>query len=181
MILSLAASRLLATTGTCTATGHAAMAHHRAVAVPTNTICPVLGNPVTPGKSAVVTVRGHAYYVWGSACKAKLEAHPGNYLLKDGTPRNASQGARAKTDAMAGMHQMAQATNTICPVSGYPVKPGMGIVVTIRGHRYRVCHVTDAKKLVADPDRYLTKDGTPKNELHKDSAPKHSMSDMPGM
>jgi YHS domain-containing protein len=100
MILSLAASLLFATTGTCTATGHAAMAHHRAVAAPTNTICPVLGNPMTPGKSAVVTVRGHAYYVCCSDCKAKLEAHPAKYLAKDGTPLNA---AKPSSGSMGGM------------------------------------------------------------------------------
>lgn len=180
MFMPIVASLLLAAPG-APATCPATQAHHHEMAKATNRICPVLGNPVTPGKSPVVHVWGHAYYVCCSSCKAKLEADPGKYLLKDGTPKNASRGTRAKTGAMAGMHHMDQATNTICPVSGYPVKPGMGIVVTVRGHKYRVCHVTDAKKLVADPDRYLTKDGTPKNELHKDSAPKHSMSGMPGM
>ena len=93
MILSLAASLLLATSaGATPACNHAAMAHHKAMAGPTNTLCPVLGNPVTPGKSAIVKVRGHAYYVCCADCKAKLEAHPDQYLEKDGTPKNAKGG-----------------------------------------------------------------------------------------
>lgn len=56
---------------------------------PTNTICPVLGYAVTPGKSPVVTVRGHQYYLCCSGCDAKLAKNPDQYLEKDGTPKNA--------------------------------------------------------------------------------------------
>ena len=91
MILSIAASLLLATAGTTPAHGHAAMAHPHTVAGPTNRICPVLGNPVTPGKSPIVTVRGHVYYVCCADCQAKLKAHPAKYLAKDGTPLNATK------------------------------------------------------------------------------------------
>ena len=101
MILSLAASLLLAsTTGAPSAVSHAAVAHHHATAGPTNTVCPVLGNPVTPGKSAVVKVRGHEYYVCCADCQAKLKAHPARYLAKDGTPLNA---LKASHRPMGGM------------------------------------------------------------------------------
>ena len=101
MILSLAASLLLAsTTGAPSAGSPAAMAHRHVMAGPTNTLCPVLGNPVTPGKSAIVKVRGHAYYVCCADCKAKLEAHPAKYLAKDGTPLNA---LKASHRPMGGM------------------------------------------------------------------------------
>jgi YHS domain-containing protein len=89
MILSLAASLLLATAGTTPACSHADMAHHHTMAGPTNTICPVLGNPVTSGKSALVKVRGHEYFICCADCQAKLKAHPSKYLAKDGTPLNA--------------------------------------------------------------------------------------------
>ena len=56
---------------------------------PTNTLCPVLGEKVIPGKSPVVTVRGHRYYLCCAGCEAKLAGHPDQYLEKDGTPKNA--------------------------------------------------------------------------------------------
>lgn len=89
MIPTIAASLLLATAGITPASGHTAMAHRDTVSGPTNTICPVLGNPVTPGKSTIVKVRGREYYLCCPGCKAKLEAHPDQYLEKDGTPKNA--------------------------------------------------------------------------------------------
>ena len=55
-----------------------------------NTKCPVLGRAVT-SKSQVVTVHGHAYRVCCSDCAGKLEKHPGAYLKKDGTPKNATK------------------------------------------------------------------------------------------
>ena len=57
---------------------------------PTNTICPVLGNAVTPGKSPIVKVKGHEYYVCCADCISKLEKNPDKYLEKDGTPKNAN-------------------------------------------------------------------------------------------
>ncbi|MBL0312580.1 MAG: TRASH domain-containing protein [Holophagaceae bacterium] len=60
-----------------------------ATAAPTNTICPVLGNAVTPGKSPIVTVRGRQYYICCPGCDAKLIKNPDQYLEKDGTPKNA--------------------------------------------------------------------------------------------
>ena len=58
-------------------------------AAPTNTICPVLGNAVTPGKSPVVTVRGRQYYICCPGCDTKLIKDPDKYLDMDGRPKNA--------------------------------------------------------------------------------------------
>ena len=58
---------------------------------PTNTICPVLGNAVTPGKSPIVTVKGRQYYICCAGCDKKLLADPAKYLEKDGTPKNAKR------------------------------------------------------------------------------------------
>jgi len=59
---------------------------------PTNTICPVMGNAVTPGKSPIVKVRGRQYYVCCAGCAPKLEKDPDKYLDKDGRPKNAPKG-----------------------------------------------------------------------------------------
>ncbi len=56
---------------------------------PTNTICPVMGNAVTPGKSNIVKVKGHQYYVCCPGCTPKLEKDPDKYLDQDGRPKNA--------------------------------------------------------------------------------------------
>ena len=62
----------------------------------TNTLCPVVGDKVTPGKSPKVVVRGQEYYLCcgGMGCDKKLLADPDKYLEKDGTPKNA-QGKKA--------------------------------------------------------------------------------------
>lgn len=57
-------------------------------AAPTNTVCPVLGNAVTPGKSPIVTVRGRQYYICCPGCDTKLMKDPDKYLDKDGRPKN---------------------------------------------------------------------------------------------
>ncbi len=103
MFNTILAGLMLLAPGTPAAHARPGAVTHR-VAAPTNRICPVLGNPVTPGKSPVVHVWGHAYYVCCSSCKAKLTADPGKYLLKDGTPRNAAQARKAST--MKGMKGM---------------------------------------------------------------------------
>ncbi|BDU75815.1 hypothetical protein [Mesoterricola sediminis] len=53
----------------------------------TNTVCPVLGEPVD-ADSPTVTVRGRRYRVCCEPCKADLAAHPDTYLASDGVPRN---------------------------------------------------------------------------------------------
>lgn len=54
------------------------------------------------------------------------------------------------------------ATNTLCPVAGEKVDAKAKTVV-VRGQEYRICCAGCDKKLAADPDKYLNKDGTPKN------------------
>jgi hypothetical protein len=54
------------------------------------------------------------------------------------------------------------ATNTVCPVAGGKVNE-KSMVVVVRGQAYRLCCAGCDKKLKADPDKYLEKDGTPKN------------------
>jgi len=58
------------------------------------------------------------------------------------------------------------ATNTICPVAGGKVTEKSKTVV-VRGQAYRICCEGCDAKLKADPDKYLEKDGTPKNAKKK--------------
>ena len=72
---------------------------------PTNTICPVLGNAVTPDKSPIVKVKGHEYYICCADCTSKLEKNPEKYLEKDGTPKNAKGKTATEAEHHHGMHQ----------------------------------------------------------------------------
>lgn len=56
------------------------------------------------------------------------------------------------------------ATNTKCPVMGGAVDKKSS-TVTVRGHEYRLCCPACSDKLKAEPDKYLEKDGTPKNAI----------------
>jgi len=55
------------------------------------------------------------------------------------------------------------ATNTKCPVMGEKINPAKSPKVVVRGQEYFLCCKGCDKKLQADPDKYLEKDGTPKN------------------
>jgi YHS domain-containing protein len=54
------------------------------------------------------------------------------------------------------------ATNTLCPVLGGKVTEKSKTVV-VRGHEYRLCCAGCDTQLLKNPDKYLEKDGTPKN------------------
>lgn len=54
------------------------------------------------------------------------------------------------------------ATNTSCPVLGGKVSEKSKTVV-VRGETYRICCAGCDTQLLKDPDKYLQKDGTPKN------------------
>ncbi len=54
------------------------------------------------------------------------------------------------------------ATNTVCPVMGDKVTEKSPIVV-VRGREYRLCCMGCDAKLQTQTDKYLEKDGTPKN------------------
>ena len=56
----------------------------------------------------------------------------------------------------------APATNAACPVLGGKVTE-KSKTVAIRGREYRLCCAGCDTKLLKDPDKYLEKDGTPKN------------------
>lgn len=55
------------------------------------------------------------------------------------------------------------ATNTKCPVMGEKVNPAKSPKTVVRGQEYYLCCKGCDKKLQANPDKYLEKDGTPKN------------------
>ena len=57
----------------------------------------------------------------------------------------------------------APAANTICPVCGKSIEPGQGTRLTIRGREYAVDDKACSDELMANPDKYLDPDGTPKN------------------
>ncbi|BDU73110.1 eL24 family ribosomal protein [Mesoterricola silvestris] len=50
-----------------------------------------------------------------------------------------------------------------CPVCGKTIEPGQGTKVSIRGREYTVDDTACSNQLMADPDKYLESDGTPKN------------------
>lgn len=55
------------------------------------------------------------------------------------------------------------ATNTSCPVLGGKVTPGKSPKVVVRGQEYLLCCAGCDKQLLATPEKFLEKDGTPKN------------------
>lgn len=54
------------------------------------------------------------------------------------------------------------ATNTACPVLGGKVTEKSKTVV-VRGREYRLCCAGCDTQLLKNPDKYLDKDGVPKN------------------
>ena len=64
--------------------------------------------------------------------------------------------------ALLAAPQPKPATNTLCPVEGGKVTAKDPKVV-VRGREYYICCPGCDKKLLANPDKYLGKDGTPKN------------------
>ena len=54
------------------------------------------------------------------------------------------------------------ATNTVCPVLGGKVTASSK-TVAVRGREYRLCCAGCDTSLLKDPDKYLQKDGTPRN------------------
>jgi len=66
------------------------------------------------------------------------------------------------TLALATSPQAKPATNSLCPVTGEKVDAKSPVTV-VRGQAYRFCCAGCDKKVLADPGKYLDKDGTPKN------------------
>ena len=59
----------------------------------TNTICPVMGQPVVAGRDREVVVREGYYLVCCDGCGPELAEHKEKYLDKDGRPKNAPKGS----------------------------------------------------------------------------------------
>lgn len=74
--------------------------------------------------------------------------------------------------AAPGVEKPKSASNTRCPVLGNPVNKNLKVAV--RGQEYFLCCKGCDKDLVADPDKYLNKDGTPKNAAKATPAPSKS-------
>lgn len=55
----------------------------------TNTLCPVMGREVKPGRDREVVVRGKTYLVCCDGCGPEMAEHYDKYLDADGRPRNA--------------------------------------------------------------------------------------------
>jgi YHS domain-containing protein len=66
------------------------------------------------------------------------------------------------TLAVAASPQAKPATNTKCPVLGGKVT-GTSKTVAVRGQEYRLCCAGCDATLLKNPDKYLEKDGTPRN------------------
>ncbi len=54
----------------------------------TNTICPVMGRPVKPGRDREVVIRGNYYLVCCDGCGPDMSEHYDKYLDKEGRPLN---------------------------------------------------------------------------------------------
>lgn len=54
----------------------------------TNTICPVMGQPVKPGRDREVVIRGNYYLVCCDGCGPEMSEHYDKYLDPDGRPLN---------------------------------------------------------------------------------------------
>lgn len=54
----------------------------------TNTICPVMGRPVKPGRDREVVIRGNYYFVCCDGCGPAMSEQYDKYLDKDGKPLN---------------------------------------------------------------------------------------------
>lgn len=66
------------------------------------------------------------------------------------------------TLAVTAAPQAKPAANAKCPVLGGKVSE-KSKTVAVRGQEYRICCAGCDTKLLKDPDKYLEKDGTPKN------------------
>ena len=67
----------------------------------TNTLCPVMGEAVKPGRDKEVVVNGNTYLVCCDGCGPEMAEHKEAYLDKDGKPLNATETEKVgpKTDA----------------------------------------------------------------------------------
>ena len=63
----------------------------------TNTLCPVMGQPVKPGRDREVVIRGNYYLVCCDGCGPNMADNPDKYLDQEGRPKNAPKDEGART------------------------------------------------------------------------------------
>lgn len=78
------------------AAGHAGHQDNGPKVTATNTLCPVMGEAVKPGRDREVVIGGLTYLVCCDGCGPKMAEHPEKYLDKDGKPLNAPKDDEAK-------------------------------------------------------------------------------------
>ena len=72
----------------------------------TNTLCPVMGREVMPGRDREVVIRGNYYLVCCDGCGPEMSKHYDKYLDKDGLPLNApKQGKTNRPQEESSEHQ----------------------------------------------------------------------------
>ena len=74
--------------GHSTAQDHSAHREEAPMVHATNTICPVMGREVKPGRDREVVIRGNYYLVCCDGCGPDMSENYDKYLDKDGRPLN---------------------------------------------------------------------------------------------
>ena len=64
----------------------------------TNAICPVMGNPVKPGRDREVVVGGEYYLICCDSCGPEMAENKAKYLDKDGKPLNTPKKDESKSE-----------------------------------------------------------------------------------
>ncbi|WP_404309635.1 hypothetical protein [Neorhodopirellula lusitana] len=119
--------------------------------------CPVSGQPLgSMGKPPKITIGNKSLFVCCAGCTKKVEASPEQYLTKYYTAKGEQvrEGVFKSTLADAA----AIAAQKTCPVMDEPLG-GMGVPgkVNVNGKAVYICCPGCAKKLHAQPDKYLAK------------------------
>lgn len=119
-------------------------------------VCPVSGQKLgSMGAPPKIMVKGKPLFICCAGCKAKLDASPDRYLTK-------FYGSTKGEEVRPGVFKAtladtkAIATQKTCVVMDEPLG-GMGtpLKVDVKGKAVFICCAGCAKKLTADPDKYL--------------------------
>lgn len=117
--------------------------------------CPISGKPLgSMGKSAKVTVGEKSLFVCCAGCTAKVEASPEQYFTKVYSAKGEQLRDGVFKSTLADAAGIAAQKN--CPVMDEPLG-GMGVPakVNVKGKAIYICCPGCAKKLAAEPDKYL--------------------------